>query len=165
MIFSYLEIALWLLLLYKSTKKSIFSMAAAVCQALPSFYRDYINKSFFISVSDKFYKKHIVTQDFCVSTHDFFYYLENCKFHLILVGKAPSKVLQRLDKYQFIYQEIDCLYCLCKYRFLSSLVTSSGEVFNQLVAVFSIIYDGKELNKHQAYQGNDSFGKSSKNII
>ena len=126
--FPYMEIALGLLLLKKSTKKkSFFSMAAAECQALPSFYPDYINKSFFISVSYKFYEKYMVTQDFCVSTHDFFCFLENCKFQLILVEKAPSKVLQRLGKYQYIYQEIDCLYCLRKYRFLSSLVTSSGK--------------------------------------
>ena len=107
-------------------------MAAAMCQALPSFYSDYNSKSLFISVSNEFYEKYIVTQNFCVSTHDFFCSLGNCKFNIILNGTSFSQILQRLDKYQCIYQEIDCLYTLYKHRFVSSIVTSSGEVFNQL---------------------------------
>ena len=107
-------------------------MAAAMCQALPSFYSDYNSKSLFISVSNDFYEKYIVTQDYCVSTHDCFCSLGNCKFHIILIGNSLSQILQRLDKYLYIYQEIDCLYTLYKHRFFSSIVTSSGEVFNQL---------------------------------
>ena len=103
-----------------------------MCQALPSFYSDYNSKSLFISVSNDFYEKYLVTQDFCVSTHDSFCSLGNCKFHIILIGTSLSQTLQRLDKYQYIYQEIDCLYTLYKHRFFSSIVTSSGEVFNQL---------------------------------
>ena len=37
-------------------------MAAAMCQALPSFYSDYNNKSLYISVSNEFYEKYIVIQ-------------------------------------------------------------------------------------------------------
>ena len=107
-------------------------MAAAMCQALPSFYSDYNSKSLLISVSNDFYEKYIVTHDYCVSTHDSFCSLGNCKFHIILIGTSLSQILQRLDKYQYIYQEIDCLYTLYKHRFFSSIVTSSGEVFNQL---------------------------------
>ena len=59
-------------------------------------------------------------------------FLENCKFHLVLIGTFHSQNLQRLDKYVYIYQEIDCLYNLLKQRFFSSVVTSSGEKFNQL---------------------------------
>ena len=107
-------------------------MAAAMCQALPSFYSDHNSKSLFISVSNDFYGKYIVTQDYCVSTHDSFCSFGNCKFHINLIGTCLSQILQRLDKYQYIYQEIDCLYTLYKHRFFSSIVTSSGEVFNQL---------------------------------
>ena len=103
-----------------------------MCQALPSFYSDYNSKSLCISVSNNFYEKYIVTQDYCVSTHDSFCFLGNCKFHIILIGTSLSQILQRLDKYQYIYQEIDCLYRLYKHRFFSSIVTSSGEIFNQL---------------------------------
>ena len=136
-----------------------------MCQALPSFYSDYNSKSLFISVSNDFYEKYIVTQDYCVSTHDSFCSLGNCKFRIILIGTSLSQILQRLDKYQYIYQEIDCLYTLYKHRFFSSIVTSSGEVSISLVVECSIIYDGKGQKKHQAYQGNDLFAKSSKNII
>ena len=97
-----------------------------MCQALPSFYSDYKSKSLFVSVSNNFYKKYIVTQDFCVSTHNSFCSLGNCKFHIIVIGTSLSQILQRLDKHQYIYQEIDCLYTLYKH------FTSSGEVFNQL---------------------------------
>ena len=51
---------------------------------------------------------------------------------MILIGTSLSQILQRLDKYQYIYQEIDCLYTLYKHRFFSSIVISSGEVFNHL---------------------------------
>ena len=107
-------------------------MAAAMCQALPSFYSDYCKKLLFISVSCDFYEKHIVTQDYCVSTHNSLCSLENCKFHLVLIGISFSQIFQRLDKYVYIYQEIDCLYTLFKHRFYSSIVTSSGEMFIQL---------------------------------
>ena len=67
-----------------------------------------------------------------MSTHDSFCSLGDCIFHIILIGTSLSQTLQRLDKYHYIYQEIDCLYTLYKHRFFSSIVTSSGEVFNQL---------------------------------
>ena len=53
--------------IHQFLQKSFFPMAAAMCQALPSFYSDYINKSLFISVSNEFYKKYMVTQDYSVS--------------------------------------------------------------------------------------------------
>ena len=37
-------------------------MAAALCQAVPSFRSDYKSKSLFISLSNEFYKKYIVTE-------------------------------------------------------------------------------------------------------
>ena len=107
-------------------------MAVAMCQALPSFYSDYCKKSLFICVSSDFYKKYIVTPGYCVSTHNTSCSLENCKFQLVLIGISLSQICQRLDKYVYIYQEIDCLYTLFKHRFYSSFVTSSGEMFNQL---------------------------------
>ena len=117
--------------LHHFLQKSFSPMAAAMCQALTSFYSDYNSKSLFISVSF-FYEKNIVTQDYCVSTHDSFCSLGNYKFHIILIGTSHGQILQRLDKYQYIYQEIDCVYTLYQHRFFSSIVTSNGEVFNQL---------------------------------
>ena len=107
-------------------------MAAAMCQALPSFYSDYCKKSLFISVSSDFYKKYIGTHDYCVSTHNSLCSLENCKFYFVLIGISLSQIFQRLDKYVNIYQEIDCFYILFKHRFCSSIVTSSGKMLNQL---------------------------------
>ena len=107
-------------------------MAAAECQTLASFYSDYSKKLLLISNSNEFYEKYIATQDFCVSTHNSICSLENCKFHLVLIGTSSNQNLQRLDKHFYIYQEIECLYTLFKHRFHSSIVKSRGEVFNQL---------------------------------
>ena len=107
-------------------------MAAAMCQALPSFHSEYCQKSLFISVSSDFYEKYIVTNNFCVSTHNCYCSLENCKFHILLIGSSFDQILQRLGNFHFTYQIIDCLYSLYKYRFYSNVISSTGEVFNQL---------------------------------
>ena len=103
-----------------------------MCQFLLSFYLDYCIKSLFISVFSNFYEKYKITRDFCVSTHNSLCSLENCKFHLVLIGKFLSQILQRLYKNVYIYEEIDCLYTLFQHVFYSSFVTSSGEIFIQL---------------------------------
>ena len=58
--------------------------------------------------------------------------LENCKFHILLIGSYFNQTLQRLGNSLFTYQIIDCLYTLCKYRLCSNVISSTGEVFNQL---------------------------------
>ena len=40
--------------------------------------------------------------------------------------------MQRLEKYHFAYQIVDCIYTLYNYRIFSNVVSSGGEVFNQL---------------------------------
>ena len=107
-------------------------MESAMCQAYPTFYSDYNAKSLFISVSENFYEKFIVTQDYCVSNHSSFCPVENCKFHLVLIGSSLDQILQRLDKYHFNYQIVDCIYTLYKYRFYFNIISSKSEVFNQL---------------------------------
>ena len=72
-------------------------MASAMCQAYPTFYSDYNAKSLFISVSENFYEKFIVTQDYCVSNHSSFCPVENYKYHLVLIGSWLDQILQRLD--------------------------------------------------------------------
>ena len=68
-------------------------MAAAMCQALPSFYSEYCQKSLFISVSSDFYEKYTVTNNFCVSTHSSYCSVENCKFHILLIGSSFDQIL------------------------------------------------------------------------
>ena len=109
-------------------------MASAMCQAYPTFYSYYKlqSKSIFISVSEKFYEKLIVTQDYCVSNHSSFCPVENCKFHLVLIGSSLDQISQRLDKYHFTYQIVDCIYTLYKYRFYFNIISSRGEIFNEM---------------------------------
>ena len=107
-------------------------MAFAMCQAYPTFYLDYHSNSLFISVSENVYEKFIVTQDYCISNYPSFYPVKNCKFHLVLIGLSLDQILQRFDKYHFTYQIVDCIYTLYKCKFHSNVISSSGEVFNQL---------------------------------
>ena len=109
-------------------------MASAMCQAYPTFFSDYNAKSLFISVSERFYEKPIVTQENCVSKHSSFGPVRNCKFNLVLIGSSLNQILQRLEKYHFTYEIVDCIYTLYKYRFCSNFISSSrGEVFNELI--------------------------------
>ena len=110
----------------------MFQKATAMCQAVPSFYSDYCQKSLFISVSSDFYEKYIVTQDYFVSIHSSYCSLENCNFPILLIGSSFDQILQRLGNFRFTFQIIDCLYTLYKYRFYSNVILSTGEVFNQL---------------------------------
>ena len=117
---------------HNSQQKSLFQMAAALCQALPSFYSEYYQKSLFISVPSDFYEIYIVTKNFCVSTHNSYCSLENCEFHILLIGSSFDQILQRLGNFHFTYQIIDCLYTLYKHRFYSNFISSTGEIFNQI---------------------------------
>ena len=138
--------------LYKSTQFSakiiVFQMAAAMCQALPSFYSEYCQKSLFISVSSDFYENYIVTNNFCVSTPNSYCSLENYKFHILLIGSSFDQILQRLGNFLFTYQIIDCLYTLYNYRFYSNVISSTGEVFNQLD---SAVHHNLKWNSSLAY--------------
>ena len=119
-----------------------------MCQALPSFYSDYCQKSLFISVSSDLYEKYIVTNNFCVSTHNSYCSLENCKFHILLIGSSFDQILQRLGNFHFTYQTIDCLYTLYKYRLYSNVISSTGEVFNQLVPRCSSQFETERSRKN-----------------
>ena len=121
--------------LYKSTilSKNPCSRWLQLCVTLfPDFIQIIVKKSLFISVSSDFYKQYVVTNNFCVSTHNSYCSLENSKFHILLIDSSFDQILQRLDNFNFTYQIIDCLYTLYKYRFYWNVNSSTGEVFNQL---------------------------------
>ena len=119
------------MLLYKSTVLCKNHPWLLLCVKLSLAFIQIIMKNhLFSSVSSEFQEKFIVTQIYYASTHISYCYVENGKFPLILVGTSFSQILQRLDKYVYMYQEIDCFYTLFKHRFYSSIDTSSGEIFN-----------------------------------
>ena len=114
--------------------KNYRSSLLQLCVKLfPAFIQIFVvKKSLFISVSSAFYKKYIVTNNFCVSTHNSYCSLVNCKFHILLIGSSFDQILQRLGNFYFTCQIIDCLYTLHKYRFYLNVFLSTGENFNQL---------------------------------
>ena len=103
-----------------------------MCQLYPIFYSDYNAKFLFISVSENFYEKFIVTQNYCVSNHSSFCPVENFNIHLVLIGLSLDQNLIGLDIYHFTYQNVDSIYTLYKYRFKSNILSSRGGSFNQL---------------------------------
>ena len=114
--------------------KSLFQIRLPrLCVMLfPALFQIIVKKMLYISVSSDLYKKYIVTHDYWVLTRYCLSCLEKCEFQLILIGTPVSQILQRVDKYVYICQEIDYFYTFFKHRFISSIVTSSGEVFSQL---------------------------------
>ena len=92
----------------------------------------FLSKTAIFFVSINFYKKYVVTKIFCVSTHNSYCSLGNFKFHILLIGSSFDQILQRLGNFLFRYQIIDCLYTLYKYGFYSKVISSTGEVFNQV---------------------------------
>ena len=130
-------------------------MAAAMCQALASFYSDYKEKLVIISVSGDFYERHRVTHHICVSTHNSYCSFENCKFHIPLIGSSFIK----------FYQIIDCLYTPYKNRFYSIVISSTGEVFNQLDRAVHCNLKWKRAEKCPALQRKDCYAKNSNVII
>ena len=134
-------------------------MATAMSQALPSFCSDYCQKLLFISVSSNFYEKYIVTKKFCFSTHNSYCSLEKCKFHILLIGSFFDQILQQLGNFQFTDQIIDCLYTLYKSRFYSNVISSTGEVFNQLDRAVHHNLKGKEAEKMPSVEKKRLLGK------
>ena len=94
---------------YKNHFQQVIGDGIFYVSSISHFYSDYNVKSLFISVSENFYEKFIVTQDYCVSNHSSFCPVENCKFHVVLIGSSFDQILQRLDKYHFTYQIVDCI--------------------------------------------------------
>ena len=85
-------------------------MAAVMLQVIPSFYTIYSKKRLFISANT--YEKYFVSKEYCIARHDDkVYFLLNFWYGNILIDNIKD-LLQKLD---FNYQHVDCLYTLFKY--------------------------------------------------
>ena len=108
-------------------------MAAIMCQVLPHFYRDYNDKTFFLSVSVREYKPYLLTKKYSVATHnDNFCPLKTCHCHIILISSSVKEILETIENLSYFYQTVDCLYTLYKHQFFGSILEESGVVFAQL---------------------------------
>ena len=91
--------------------KNHFSRWLLLCEKrFPAFIQINVKKLILVFVSIEFYESFEVTQDYCVSTHNFNCSLESCQFHILLIGSHFNKILQRSAKFHFTYQFIGCLY-------------------------------------------------------
>ena len=105
-------------------------MAAIMLQTVPSFYTKRSAKSFFISANT--YEKHIVCTDHCIAHCDEkTCFLPACKYHNLLLGNV-EELLRKLDTFCFVFQHLDGLYTLFKYRFSGKLFAKSGQVFDDV---------------------------------
>ena len=108
-------------------------MAAIMCQVLPQFYRDYNDKTLFLSVSVKEYKPYLLIKKYSVATHnDNFCPLKTCRYHIILISFSVKEILEIIENLSYVYQTVDCLYTLYKHQFFGSIIEESGLVFAQL---------------------------------
>ena len=108
-------------------------MAAIMCQVLPQFYRDYNDKTLFLSVSVKEYKPYLLTKKYSVATHnDSFCPLKTCRYHIILISSSVKEILETVENLSYVYETVDCLYTLHKHQFFGSIIEESGLVFAQL---------------------------------
>ena len=89
-------------------------------------------QNLFLSLSQKTFMKNLLLPKTTVYLTIHHSYIANCKFHLVLIGSSLDQILQRLDKYHFTYQIVNCIYTLYKYRFYFNIISSRGEVFNKL---------------------------------
>ena len=102
-------------------------MAAVMLQVIPSFYTIYSKKRLFISANT--YEKYFVSKEYCIARHDDkVYFLLNFWYGNILIDNIKD-LLQKLD---FNYQHVDCLYTLFKYRLIGKIVVKSGQLFENL---------------------------------
>ena len=108
-------------------------MAAIMCQVLPQFYRDYNDKTLFLSASVKVYKPYLITIKYSGATHyDHFCPLKTCRYHIILISSSVKEILETIENLSYIYQTVDCLYTIYKNQFFGSISEQSGVVFAQL---------------------------------
>ena len=105
-------------------------MAAIMLQSIPSFYAKLSEKSLFTSAAT--FEKYIVCKDSCITHHnEKTSFLPAGKYHIVLLGNV-QELLKKLDTFCFIYQNVDCLYTLFKYRFSGKVVAMSGQVFDNV---------------------------------
>ena len=105
-------------------------MAAVMLQVTPRFYTNYSKDSLFISAPTN--EIYIVSKEYCIAHHDDkMCLLPNCRYHIILIGNIKD-LLQKLDAFCFIYQHVDCLCTLFKYRFSGKNVVKRGQLFDKL---------------------------------
>ena len=98
-------------------------MAAIVCQVLPQFYRDYNDKTLFLSVSVKEYEPYLITKKYSVATHnDNFCPLKTCRYHIILISFSVKEILEEIENLSHVYQTVDCLYTPYKHQFFGSII-------------------------------------------
>ena len=99
-------------------------------QVIPSFYTNYSKYRLFISANT--YEKYILSKEYCIARHDDkMCFLPNCRYHIILLANIKD-LRQKLDAFCFIYQHVDCLYTLFKYRFNGKIVVKRRQLFDNL---------------------------------
>ena len=128
-------------------------MAEIMCQVLPQFYRDYNDKTLFSSVSVKDYKPYLPIEKYTVATHnENFCPLKTYRYQIILISSSVKEILEKIKKFSYIYQTVDCLYTLYKYQFFASIIEESGLVFTQLTRAVEHNLENKYVEKNQYLQ-------------
>ena len=125
-------------------------MAAFMLQSIPSFYAKISEKSLFISATT--YEKYIVCKDYCIAHHnEKTCFLPACNYHIVLLGNV-QELLMKLDSFCFIYQHVDCLYTLFKYRFCGKVIAKLDKCLITCNEQLTLITETRELTECRALQ-------------
>ena len=133
-------------------------------QALPSYYSNYSDKSLFISSSFNKYDNLLVTNEYCVASHnDSPCTLKNCNYHILLVThKDVDDILGKLDSYCYLYQRVDCFYTLYKHYFYGNIIAKNGNISILYREQCLLIRETREWIECQAFQKRGYYAKSLK---
>ena len=73
-------------------------------------------------------------------------FLPACQYHSVLLGNV-RELLKKLDTFCFIYQHVDCLYTLFKYRFSGKVIAKSGQVFDNVQRAVAFNHRNKGVDR------------------
>ena len=122
-------------------------MAAVMRQVLPHFYKKFCEKALFISVSVKYHRSYILTNEYVVASHNSFCPLKTGRYHIVFISSSTGDLLQKLEDLSYLYQTVDCLYTLYKHQFFGIILEESGLGFTQLDRAVQHNFENKFVEK------------------
>ena len=111
--------------LYKKCLNS--QIAVVMIKLLQSFHGNYSKISLFISANTN--ERFIVSENYYIAHHDAkMCFLPMRRCHILLL-EGTEESLQRLDRFFFTHQQVNCLNTFFKCLFRRKIVALSGQVF------------------------------------
>ena len=123
-------------------------MVDKMFQLLPSSFEKYNRNCLFVSIYQENINKFLITSNYSVAIHKDFCSVEKCTYHILLYSEeGPESLLKKLNGSTFLYQHVDCVFTLYKFRFYGNIVRKNGEIIDELEKAVKYIESHKYLEK------------------